>query len=225
MPSRVPSCAVVVTTIGDGGFLNDYFSAAREEDCLDGVEFIVIPDRKTPAALFERCREFTSRGMRVRCPSIDEQDRYLARLNLADFVPYDSDNRRNIGYLMALESGAEFTISIDDDNYARPGSRFFAEHAVVVREHLDAAFVNSSNGWFNICQLMNLDGPPVYPRGSSQVARDIRVEDVRAREAQCRPLAGRARPGCDDLAGVPDARNVIAKRQVDHSRRSRLVAD
>lgn len=155
----------MVTTIGRGEFLDDYHAAVNEERCADRVEFIVIPDRKSPAELFEKCKQHASRGLKVRCPTLEEQDHYLAKLNLADFVPYNSDNRRNIGYLMALESGRDFTISIDDDNYARPGSKFFEEHAVVTRERVELPVVNSSNGWFNICKLMQVDPPNVYPRG------------------------------------------------------------
>jgi hypothetical protein len=162
----LPSIAVVVTTIGRGEFLADYSAAVTEEHAADRVEFIVIPDRKSPPELFQRCGEHASRGVKVRCPSIEEQDRYLAKLDLSGFIPYDSDNRRNIGYLMALESGAEVCISIDDDNYARRGERFFAEHSIVASKRpSEAPTVNSSNGWFNICRLMEVDPPNVYPRG------------------------------------------------------------
>jgi hypothetical protein len=164
--TAAPTCAVVVTTIGRGEFLKDYYAAAVEEHALDRVEFIVIPDRKSPPELYAACAEYSSRGMRVRCPDLRAQDEYLARLDLTDFIPYDSDNRRNVGYLMALESGADFAISIDDDNYAIAGARFFAEHAVVAsRNPVTTPSVESSTGWFNICRLLQVDPPNVYPRG------------------------------------------------------------
>jgi hypothetical protein len=165
-PSALPSIAVVVTTIGKGDFLADYHAAVSEEQAADRVEFIVIPDRKSPPELYKRCAEYGARGLKIRCPSLDEQDEFLAKLSLTGFIPYNSDNRRNIGYLMALESGAEVCISIDDDNYARPGEQFFAEHSVVAsKQPVEAPVVNSSNGWLNICRLMEVDPPNVYPRG------------------------------------------------------------
>jgi hypothetical protein len=135
------SVAVVVTTIGRGEFLDEYHAAVLAENALDRVQFIVIPDRKSPPELAVRCAGLAKRGLRIHCPSLQEQETYLAKLNLSRFIPYDSDNRRNIGYLMALESADDFTISIDDDNFCRPGERFFAEHAVVAAPPVKAPSV------------------------------------------------------------------------------------
>src|SRR3954453_10573109 len=76
-PALLPTCSLVVTTIGRGEFLADYFDAVRRERALERVDVIVIPDRKTPAALYERCAEFARKGLRVECPTIEEQDAYL----------------------------------------------------------------------------------------------------------------------------------------------------
>jgi Reversibly glycosylated polypeptide len=159
------TCAVVVTTIGQGNFLDDYFTAASAEGVLDRTTFYVIPDRKTPTSLFDRSNELASRGMRIVCPSVEEQDLYLNKLGIKELIPYDSDNRRNVGYLLALESGCDFTISIDDDNYCRVGEPFFSEHAVVASGPVTAPSVESSSGWFNICDLLKLDKTGIYPRG------------------------------------------------------------
>lgn len=80
-------------------------------------------------------------------------------------IPYDSDNRRNVGFLMALESGCEFMISIDDDNYCRQGEDFFTEHAVVCQPETELRAVHSASGWYNICKLMDVEPSNVYPRG------------------------------------------------------------
>src|ERR1700753_3769985 len=69
---------------------------------------------------YERGASLASKGMSVICPTLEEQDCFLRKLGLpAEFIPYDSDNRRNIGYLIALEGDCDFVISIDDDNFAR----------------------------------------------------------------------------------------------------------
>jgi hypothetical protein len=81
-------------------------------------------------------------------------------------VPYNSDNRRNVGFLMAYASGSEFLISIDDDNYCRPDEDFFAAHAAVVGPDSIHNVVESAAGFLNICDLLEFHRPgPVYPRG------------------------------------------------------------
>ncbi len=172
----MPRTSVVVTTIGDGAFLNDYHAAVNEAEAPDRIEFIVIPDRKSPAELYEQCREFSSRGLDVKCPTVEEQDGYLAKLGLTNFVPYNSDNRRNIGYLMAYEHGSEVIISIDDDNFALPASNFFEEHAVVAQDSCQSLEVQSSTGWYNICDLLDVEPAHVYPRGFPYSKRHIRAE-------------------------------------------------
>jgi len=87
-------------------------------------------------------------------------------------IPYDSDNRRNIGFLMALQSGSDFLLSIDDDNYCRPDEDAFAAHAVVCDPAHQAQVVETDLGWFNICSLLEVDHPETtYPRGFPYFAR------------------------------------------------------
>src|SRR5688500_6378819 len=153
-----PHASLVVTTIGRGQFLADYYDAIVREGVADRVTLIVIPDRKTPAELYERCAEYARKGLRVECPTVAAQDDYVARRGLGGgFVPYNSDNRRNVGYLMALERGSELVVSIDDDNYARPGEDFFAEHAVACGGEVEGILVNTPERFYNICDLMDVE--------------------------------------------------------------------
>ena len=55
---------------------------------------------------------------------------------------------------MALESGAEFMMSIDDDNYCLPDEDFLAAHSIVTGEPTAGRAVQSSTGWFNICEML-----------------------------------------------------------------------
>lgn len=171
---------LVVTTIYDPVLLEDYRENFARFGHLEDVSIIVIPDRKTPAAVFDRCRELTRRGLKTVCPTLEEQEKYLARLSVPSAaIPYNSDNRRNIGYLMAYESGADFLISLDDDNYCAPDEDFFAEHGVVCGPAAPRTAVESSTGYFNICSLLELEKPaPVYARGFPYGKRhaDERIE-------------------------------------------------
>jgi hypothetical protein len=135
--------------------------------------------------------------LKIRCPSLQEQDAYLASLNLTGFIPYNSDNRRNIGYLMALESGAEVCISIDDDNYARPSEQFFAEHSIVASKDRSRAGGRKLERLVQHLPLMEVDPPNVYPRGFPYSSATI---TRRSPKKACRAIA-RQRGA---VAGEPD---------------------
>jgi len=185
--------AMVLTTIADPVLLEGYCANFTAYGRLEQVQVIVIPDRKTPAAIFSRCADLRKRGLDVLCPPLDEQERILQRLGFPpDLVPYDSDNRRNVGYLMAAESGADFLISIDDDNYCPADEDFFAEHAVVCGEAAPRDVVRSSNGWFNLCELLEVQpASRIYPRGFPYFARHQQAETrIEQRRAEVRINAG-----------------------------------
>src|SRR5260370_27703096 len=109
---------MVLTRIADPVVIEGYCANFEAHGHLDQVQVIVIPDKKTPPEVFPRCTALRKRGLGVLCPTIEEQERVLSRLGFPQYlVPYNSDNRRNVGYLMAAESGADFLISIDDETY------------------------------------------------------------------------------------------------------------
>jgi hypothetical protein len=167
---------VVLTTIFDPVVLEAYYRNFEKFGRLDQVEIIVIPDRKTPGAAWERCREVARRGLRASCPTLDEQEQFLAKLGLpSEFIPYNSDNRRNIGYLMTLERDCDFVISLDDDNYARDDEDVFQEHGVVTAPAAAHQVLESAAGFSNICELLEFkDGKHgVFPRGYPFFARHV----------------------------------------------------
>lgn len=165
--------AMVLTTIADPAVLEGYCANFTAHGHLDQIQVIVIPDLKTPPAAFQRCVELRKKGLDVLCPALDEQDRILLRLGFPpDLVPRNSDNRRNVGYLLAAESGVDFLISIDDDNYCPANEDYFAEHAVVCAEPRRYDVIESNSGWYNLCELLRLDASyRVYPRGFPYFAR------------------------------------------------------
>jgi hypothetical protein len=106
---------------------------------------------------------------------LDEQVEYLAKIGAPEsLIPWNSDNRRNIGFLQAWESGADVMISIDDDNFCRPGTDFFRTHLVVGEAVGSQKAGPVSSGWFNICSLLDIDGgADVYPRGFPYFGRGL----------------------------------------------------
>jgi len=160
-------CALVLTTIHDGDVLQGYYDNITKYGHLEHASVIVIPDRKTPSEVFVRAQQLSRRGLNIACPTIAEQDEFLDKLGgFAGLVPYDSDGRRNVGFLMALERGVDFLVSIDDDNYCLPDSDFLSEHGIVCSAPQELDVLESSSGWFNICDLLELEPPvTVYPRG------------------------------------------------------------
>lgn len=162
MPTKV---ILVATTIGNGDFIDCYAKALCDEELRDEILLIIVPDLKTPSELFKRCERFGKQGIHILCPTVEMQDAYLAKLgSISRIIPYSSDNRRNIGFLMALEKGCDVMISVDDDNYPIPGNSFFKEHLIVGRE-IKAESVESDDGWFNICDLLEVEPKTTYPRG------------------------------------------------------------
>jgi len=185
--------AMVLTTIADPVVLEGYCANFAVHGRLEQVQVIVIPDRKTPPTVFLRCADLRNKGLDVLCPPLDEQERILRQLGFPpDLVPYDSDNRRNVGYLMAAESGADFLISTDDDNYCPTNEDYFAEHSVVCREPQRYDVVESSSGWYNLCELLALEPAcRVYPRGFHYAARHQEpVTQIASRNAAVRINAG-----------------------------------
>jgi Reversibly glycosylated polypeptide len=159
-----PSFAVVCTTIGDGSFLKDYAKALEGAD----ARMFVIPDRKTPAPLYAAVEDYRASGLRVDCPDLNEQTAFLARLGAPEgMFPWDTDHRRNVGYLMACESGADIVISVDDDNLPREG--WLEGHTVVgagSRKLWAAGHDGTEPVFWNPLDLLGADSEPrLWPRG------------------------------------------------------------
>ncbi len=163
--------AIVVTTIFEPRFLDGYVENLRRFG-HDDTDIIVIIDRKTPPTVAERCEHHRREGAHVLCPTLEEQESFLARFpSMKGRIPYDTDNRRNIGFLMALERGAEVMITIDDDNYVLDHVDFVAEH-LVTGQTIDDPAAESSDGWLNICTLLHSSArDDIFPRGFPYFAR------------------------------------------------------
>lgn len=157
--------ALVLTTINIPNLLYGYADNLDRYGHRDEVEFIVIGDLKTPEEAQEPVAGIRRRGFAAEFFDVPKQVAWLKRFpELKEIIPYNSDNRRNIGYLIAAERGAEVIISIDDDNYVTEEDYLEAHKIVGTVQELKAA--RSTNGWFNICSLLRTEPPrTIYPRG------------------------------------------------------------
>jgi len=150
----MPKATLVLTTIFDPVILEVYHRNFERYGHLDDVDIIVIPDKKTPHAAYETCTRLARQGLKVTFSALEEQEAYLKRAGLPSaFVPYDSDNRRNLGFLMAWERGSDFLISIDDDNFCGDNDDYFTAHASALFDWQPHHIAYSDTRFLNICDL------------------------------------------------------------------------
>ncbi|MGH8505193.1 MAG: hypothetical protein ACRETM_04425 [Stenotrophobium sp.] len=166
---------IVVTTIFEPAWLSGYLDNLRAHGRERETTIRIVCDRKTPASVYQAAAAARAQGFQIDCPTLDEQQKYLAALGLDDgFVPWNTDNRRNIGFLRAWENGADVLITIDDDNYCRDDSDFVGSHHVVGQKLgavPDAGFADGGD-WYNICQQLNAQiADPYFARGYPYAAR------------------------------------------------------
>jgi len=159
--------AIVLTTIFDRDIVEKLCLNIDKYQHIDKTTIIVIPDKKTPAVVYEKCKSFSEKGFSVLCPDIDQQNTFLEKVGLyPEFIPYNTENRRNVGYLMALEF-CDILISIDDDNYPTDKD-FVGGHLAAFDDPMPIADLSSSTKWYNPMEMLEfkVDSPAVlYPRG------------------------------------------------------------
>jgi len=164
---------IVVTTIFEPSWLQGYLDDLRAYGRERATTLRIVADRKTPRSVFEAAEAARRDGFDLDCPTLEEQSDYLRRLGLSEsFIPWDTDNRRNIGFLRAWESGADVLISIDDDNYCLPETDFVGAHHSVGQPVGDDVDYAAGGDWFNICdRLRHGQGADIFPRGYPYAAR------------------------------------------------------
>ena len=162
--------AITFTTINVPIVLQSYFDNLQRYDHLQDTIIIIVGDKKTPNSDVEIiCEGLRTKGMQIVYLDVAQQLKLAADslyANVIGMLSWNSDVRRNIGYLYAADHGADVIISIDDDNYALPEYDFIERHSIVGTVS-DYDTVDSKNGWFNVCQLLDFGNmnAPVYPRG------------------------------------------------------------
>ena len=160
--------SIVVTTIFEPAWLDGYLRNIERHGHKANVTLHIICDKKTPQTVYAAAHAAQQSGFLIDCPSLDEQDAWLKHIGAAEgFIPWNTDNRRNIGFLRARERGCDVLISIDDDNYCPDDLDFIGAHHVVGSQ-ADRAATTTATGahWFNACAGLSHDaGTIIYPRG------------------------------------------------------------
>jgi hypothetical protein len=164
--ARPRQIAIVMTTINDGAFLTQFrpllTAAAARSDMRLGM--FIAGDRKTPLACRTQAETLAAQGLPEQAETIE-----AAGLPQA-FVPYDSDNRRNIAVLAALQHGADVLVSLDDDNWPADPDRFLALYGRVGQTQT-LSEATSDGRWPNLCGCLDIrsgwTGAPVtvFARG------------------------------------------------------------
>jgi hypothetical protein len=98
----------------------------------NGYEFICVGDKKSPEAY-----DLTG------CRFVSLKEQIESDFELAKLCPENHYTRKNIGYLMAIQSGAHLIIETDDDNV--PLLSFWAEQSMQLEGRLieDAGWINA----------------------------------------------------------------------------------
>ena len=157
--------AIVITTINVPIVIEQYIANFNKYG-RKNVEFIIVGDLKTPLEVEAYIKRINSSDFPCIYLDVSEQERILRRVpEFAEFIPYNTVQRRNVGYLYAAERGADAIISIDDDNWPLDEFDFAGAHSIV-GETMELDSEASSNGWYNSCSRLVSEPPRrFYHRG------------------------------------------------------------
>lgn len=178
--------ALVVTTINDGQFCE--FLQPVMETAPSEISLIVIGDHKTSPSCGEAIARLSASGLDATWLGVAEQREWLTRIpEFGRHVPWNSDNRRNIGVLEAWRRGFDAIVSIDDDNVPLSADGFL-RRGLALDHKLERQIVTAGdNRWVNVCELLECrsrhDGGAlhVFPRGHPYSRRDapgLKIQDL-----------------------------------------------
>jgi hypothetical protein len=177
--------AIVLTTINVPHLLGDYLADFRAHG--RSAEVIVIGDEQTPREAASHVDDLRRSGFEVEYFDIAGQRAYLSRFDGLDaLLPTRSIQRRNVGYLMAYERGADVVVSLDDDNFLVTADYLGGHDHVGERRALPCA--GADDGWVNICDWLETTPPRRfyhrgYPVSKRWVATPVRMSTRDARVA------------------------------------------
>ena len=184
---KLKKFVIVCTSINKcDEFFQKYYDNIKKFDKLNEVSLILVCDLKTPKEINDSTKQFRDQGFDIRILNVDEQEEYLKKFpELKRLIPYNSDNRRNIGYLYAVDHGAGVVVSVDDDNFPMPEYDFHKGHSICGTE-IKTTKISSKNKWFNFLEFAKTDNQTkLYPRGFPHIRRFQNTEISRS-EGTCK---------------------------------------
>lgn len=157
---------LVVTTIKVPELLLDYAKNFVSYNHQKDAGVLIIGDIKTPKETESLVKRIRDMGIYAEYLDIEKQEKWLEDFpKLKKIIPYNSDNRRNIGYLIAAQKGAEIIIAVDDDNYVDLSKDYLKDHSIVGKR-MNFKAISDESGWFNICSMIRFEpNGRIYPRG------------------------------------------------------------
>ncbi|WP_205473000.1 hypothetical protein [Nocardioides sp. SYSU D00038] len=149
---------------------------------------MIVGDLKTPAEArkFLSALDWMHHSYQYLDP--DDQIRWLESFpELDKILQWNSIQRRNLGYLVALEAGARSIVTIDDDNFPLADD-FVSEHVEGLGDWVEGTVAESELGWINVCEALVFDGGfTPYHRGFPVVAR-FQQANISLSKRQIRPV-------------------------------------
>jgi hypothetical protein len=164
--------AIVTTTINIPIFIESYVKHLQKSSInIKDLIFIIIGDLKSPnKEINEYLSKLNPQFVVEYWDVITQQkwirETYKGKEDLVNFViPYNSIRRRNLGYLRALELGADVIITVDDDNYINEPN-WLTDHLNCLNYEGPLPTVSSRNNIVNPCRILKFNLPyEIYSRG------------------------------------------------------------
>lgn len=169
-------CAIIVTTIFDNGWLERICKEIINSKEIEYTSIIYIPDHKTPKSIFPKIKKFKKKGINILYLSIEDQHAFERKLKIKNFIKYNSDHRRNVGFILAYQNDFDFIISMDDDNFPIL-KNFVQEHRKRLGHQKNKKILNSKTGLFNNCTLLGKNNF-IHPRGFPLNKRNIDYKNI-----------------------------------------------
>lgn len=166
---------LVLTTINTPIVAEKFYQNFKKFGHLKETGLIIIGDTKSPVKKsLSVINKLNKKGFDVEYFDVKRQKDWLKKFpKFSKIIPYNSDNRRNIGFLIALEKTPELLISIDDDNFPQNSSDFLKGHTIAGKTQ-ELNIIRSNSGWFNVCDLLeNNTKTTIYPRGFPYNKRNL----------------------------------------------------
>ncbi|MBO0949966.1 STELLO glycosyltransferase family protein [Fibrella forsythiae] len=124
---------------------NAVLKDCAEQSVVNGVRFVVMGDTKSPA-------QFDLPG----CDFWDIDRQVALPFSLVNNLPTRHYGRKNLGYLVAMQQGAQVILETDDDNY--PRAPFWEG-----RQRTQKAHNLTQTGWTNVYKYFT--DKHIWPRG------------------------------------------------------------